>query len=98
MAWARARNPYAHPELLADEDLPAWSAHQLGSMGGPHNNHAVDMTEAFDRKVAALRARSSQTARHILDTMLRSFASTAATCAGLPEGRLAESFQVIAVP
>lgn len=94
-----ARNPYAHPELLADEDLPAWSAHQLWIMGGPHNNHAVDITEAFDRKVAALRAHRSQTAHHSgLDTMLRGFASTAATRAGLPEGRLAEAFHVVAVP
>lgn len=93
-----ARNPYAHPELLADEGLPAWSVHQLWIMGGPHNNHSLDITETFGRKVAALRAHRSQTA-HLdgLDTMLRGFASAAATRAGLPEGRLAESFQVVAV-
>ncbi|MDQ2782251.1 MAG: PIG-L family deacetylase [Actinomycetota bacterium] len=93
-----ARNPYAHPELLADEGLPAWSAHQLWVMGGPHKDHPVDITETFDRKVAALRAHRSQTAHHAdLDTMLHGLASAAAARAGLPEGRLAELFQVVAV-
>lgn len=93
-----ARNPFAHPELLADEGLQAWSAHQLWIMGGPHNNRAVDITATFDSKVAALRAHRSQTS-HIgeLDTLLRGFAAAAATTAGLPEGRLAEAFQVVAV-
>ncbi|MEO6881022.1 MAG: PIG-L deacetylase family protein [Mycobacteriaceae bacterium] len=93
-----ARNPYAHPELLADEGLMAWSAHQLWIMGGPHNDHPVDITETFDRKVAALRAHRSQTAhRDDLDTMLHGFARAAAARAGFPEGRLAEVFQVVAV-
>ncbi len=93
-----ARNPYAHPELLADEGLAAWSAHQLWIMGGPHNDHLVDITATFDRKIAALRAHSSQTAHHSgLDAMLRNFASGAAARAGLPDGRLAEAFQVVAV-
>jgi len=93
-----ARNPYAHPELLADEGLSAWSAHQLWIMGGPHNNHPVDITATFDRKVAALRAHRSQTAHHSdLAAMLRGFASAAAARAGLPDGRLAEVFQVVAI-
>ena len=67
-------------------------------MGGPHNNHPVDITATFDRKVAALRAHSSQTAHHSdLDAMLRNFAGAAAARAGLPDGRLAEAFQVVAV-
>jgi len=93
-----ARNPYAHPELLADEGLPAWSAHQLWIMGGPHNNHPVDITATFDRKVAALRAHRSQTGHHSdLDAMLHGFASTAGARGGLPAGRLAETFQVVAI-
>ncbi len=93
-----ARNPYAHPELLADEGLVAWSAHQLWIMGGPHNNHSVDITATFDRKVAALRAHRSQTAHHDdLAAMLRGFASAAAARAGLPDGRLAEAFRVVAI-
>lgn len=93
-----ARNPFAHPELLADEGLSAWSADQLWVMGGPHNNHSVDITDAFDRKVAALREHRSQTSHHSgLDGLLRGFAHTAASRAGLSDGRLAESFQVVAV-
>ncbi|MEO7079390.1 PIG-L deacetylase family protein [Rhodococcus sp. BP22] len=93
-----ARNPYAHPELLEDEGLQAWSAHQLWIMGGPHNNMTVDITATFDSKVAALRAHRSQTEHiHELDALLRGFAGAAASQAGLPEGRLAEAFQVVAV-
>ena len=92
------RNPYAHPELLEDEGLQAWSAHQLWIMGGPHNNMTVDITATFDSKVAALRAHRSQTGHiHGLDALLRGFAGAAASQAGLPEGRLAEAFQVVAV-
>lgn len=80
-----ARDPYAHPELLADKGLQAWSAYQLWIMGGPHNNRAVDITATFDSKVAALRAHRSQTEHiHELDALLRGFAG-------------AEAFQVVAV-
>lgn len=93
-----ARNPFAHPELLADEGLPAWSAHQLWIMGGPHSNHPVDVTATFDRKVTALRAHRSQTGHHTdLDAMLRGFTQATAARHGLPDGRLAEAFQVVAV-
>ncbi|TYB48468.1 PIG-L deacetylase family protein [Actinomadura chibensis] len=92
-----ARNPYAFPELLADEGLEAWTAREVWLSGGPAVNHYVDITERFDRKLNALRAHASQTA-HMgdgLPTMLRGWLSANAAAGGLPEGRLAEAFQVV---
>ncbi|MFI0447682.1 PIG-L deacetylase family protein [Actinomadura sp. 6N118] len=93
-----ARNPYAFPELLADEGLAAWTAPEVWLVGGPMPNHHVDVTDVFDRKLAALKAHASQTA-HMgedgLEQMLRGWMSANAQAAGFPEGRLAEVFQVI---
>jgi LmbE family N-acetylglucosaminyl deacetylase len=92
-----ARNPYAFPELLADEGLEAWTAREVWLSGGPAVNHYVDITDQFDRKVSALRAHASQTA-HMgdeLPNMLRGWLSANAKTAGFGEGRLAEAFQVV---
>lgn len=92
-----ARNPYAFPELLADEGLEAWTAREVWLSGGPSVNHYVDVTAQFDRKLNALRAHASQTA-HMgdgLPAMLRGWLSANAAAGGLPEGRLAEVFQVV---
>jgi LmbE family N-acetylglucosaminyl deacetylase len=93
-----ARNPYAHPELLEDEGLEAWTVPQLWLMAAPLEriNHFVDVTDTFDAKVAALRAHRSQTG-HLdgLDDMLRSWLVMVARRGGLSEGRLAEAFQVV---
>ncbi|WP_233359162.1 MULTISPECIES: PIG-L deacetylase family protein [Thermomonospora] len=91
-----ARNPYAFPELR-EEGLDAWTVREVWLTGGPANNHYVDVTEAFPRKVAALRAHASQVA-HMddLEGMLRGWLVFNARAAGLSEGRLAEGFQVVA--
>lgn len=92
-----ARNPYAFPELLADEGLGAWTAREVWISGGPVVNHHVDVTDQFDRKVNALRAHVSQTG-HMgegLPEMLRGWLSANAAAAGFPDGRLAEAFQVV---
>src|SRR5205823_4166632 len=59
-----ARNPFAHPELLAAEGLVEWKVREVWMMAAPVAllNHFVDITDVFDRKVAALRAHVSQTA------------------------------------
>ena len=97
-----ARNPFTHTSLLQDENLDAWSVHDVwvmaaGASGGA--NRWVDVTGTFDRKVEALRRHVSQTA-HMddLEGMLRGWLGANAITGGLPEGRLAESFKVIAVP
>jgi LmbE family N-acetylglucosaminyl deacetylase len=92
-----ARNPFAHPELLADEGLEAWTVPEVWLSGGAEANHWVDITDVFDRKLAALRAHASQTA-HLgegLQKMLREWNGANAAAAGLPLGRLAEAYQIV---
>ncbi len=92
-----ARNPFTHTELLQDEGLEAWSVPQTWIMAsGGTPNHWVDVTDTFDRKVAALRRHVSQT-EHMddLEGMLRGWLTLQAKAGGLPEGRLAEGFRVM---
>jgi LmbE family N-acetylglucosaminyl deacetylase len=92
-----ARNPFAFPELAKDEGLEAWKVREVWIFGGPQPAHFVDITGTFSRKVAALRAHQSQTGdMDNLEDMLRGWLSRTAALAGMPEGRLAEAFQVIA--
>jgi len=94
-----ARNPFAHPELLDDEGLDAWSVPEAWISAGPSPGHYIDVTDTFDRKLAALRAHVSQT-EHMddLEGLLRGWLSVNARAANLPEGRLAEAFQVCEIP
>ena len=91
-----ARNPFAFPELRTEEGLEAWTVREVWMQGGPVPNQYVDITDTFSRKVAALRAHESQTG-HMdkLEEFLRGWLSRAAAQGGLPEGRLAEVFQVL---
>jgi LmbE family N-acetylglucosaminyl deacetylase len=91
-----ARNPFAFPELRGDEALAAWTVREVWIAGGPAPNHYVDVTATFPRKIAALRAHESQTG-HLddLPERLRTWLARTAQLAGLPEGRLAEGFQVL---
>ena len=93
-----SRNPFAYPELIAGEGLEPWTVPQLWLMGGPatpdHARVDVDVTDAFDLKIEALRAHESQTAHRVdLEDMIRGWLSITARAAGLAEGRLAESFR-----
>jgi LmbE family N-acetylglucosaminyl deacetylase len=90
-----ARNQFAFPEL-AEEGLDPWIVPQVWISGGPQPNHFVDITDTFDRKVAALRAHESQTGHMTnLEEMLRGWLSRSAAMGGLADGRLAEAFQVL---
>ena len=90
-----ARNPFAHPELLEE----GWREHTVGEvwlMGGPDPDTAVDCTDTFERKIAALRSHVSQVGhRDGLDQMLREWMTGTARSLGLPEGRLAEAFRIV---
>ena len=90
-----ARNPFAFPEL-ADEGLEPWIVRQVWISGSPEPSHFVDVTDTFDRKVAALRAHESQTGQITnLEEMLRGWLSRNAAIGGLPDGQLAEAFLVL---
>jgi len=94
-----ARNPFAHPELLEDEGLEPHSVPEMWIMASPRADRVVDITDTFDRKIAALRCHRSQVGEgEWLDERLRVWASAGARAAGLGEGRLAEVFHVVATP
>jgi LmbE family N-acetylglucosaminyl deacetylase len=89
-----SRNRWAHTELLAEELEP----HAVERMwiGGGEPNHFVDITDVFDRKLAALRRHASQVSGfEDLDGLLRNWAAGNAVAAGWPPGRLAEAFRQI---
>jgi LmbE family N-acetylglucosaminyl deacetylase len=91
-----ARNPFAFPELLRDEKLEPWTVREVWIAGSPAPTHYVDITDTFGRKLAALRSHVSQIKDPAgLEEMLRGWLGRAAVQGGLPEGRLAESFQVL---
>jgi LmbE family N-acetylglucosaminyl deacetylase len=91
-----ARNPFTFTDLAA-EGLAPWTVREVWVAGGPLPSHYVDVTGTFPRKVAALRAHKSQTDRiDDLEGLLRRRLAGTAGQAGLPAGRLAEAFQVLA--
>jgi len=88
-----ARNPHAHVDLLeqglAPHTVPeVWIAH----LDPP--DVFVDVTDVFERKVAALSSHASQVA-WIEDVagFLRGWAAGITKQHGLPEGRLSEAFR-----
>jgi LmbE family N-acetylglucosaminyl deacetylase len=91
-----ARNPFAFPELREQEGLAAWKVSEVWIAGSPSPTNFVDVTATFTRKIAALRAHQSQTG-HLddLDERIRGWLTRAAALGGLPEGHLAEAFQVL---
>ncbi|MFC4943013.1 PIG-L deacetylase family protein [Pseudonocardia sp. GCM10023141] len=91
-----ARNPFAFPELAA-AGLAAHTVPTVWVMSpNDRAEHYVDITDVFDRKIAALRAHDSQTGHQPdLDERMRLWGSAQARAAGLAEGRLAEGFLVL---
>jgi LmbE family N-acetylglucosaminyl deacetylase len=91
-----ARNPFAFPELLADEGLAAWTVSEVWLGASPRADHAVDVTDVLDRKLAALRCHVTQVSHNPdLDRFVTAWMGQTAKRFGLPEGRLAEAFQVV---
>ncbi|MGD9959976.1 PIG-L deacetylase family protein [Nocardioides sp.] len=95
--YPAAENPFAWPELL-DEGLAAWKVNEVWLVAHPTPDHAVDITDTFHRKVAALKQHASQTGhRADLEPMLRQWGEFSARSVGLPDGRCAELFKVVTV-
>lgn len=94
-----ARNPFTFTELLTDEGLQPWSVPETWIMvdelpGG--QAHVVDVTDAFDRKLAAIRAHASQvTDPDALEGRIRDWLTDNARRHGVPDGRLVEAFTVV---
>lgn len=93
-----ARNPFAFPELL-DEGLEPHAVSELWIMATERADRAVDATEVFHLKLAALRSHRSQVGdgEH-LEGLLKGWMSGTALAAGMAEGRLAEAFHVVVIP
>jgi len=91
-----ARNPFAHMTLLDDEGLEPWTVQEVWLMASPRGEHVVDVTDHFDRKIAALHAHASQTnGMEDLAGFVGGWLRGVAAQAGLPEGSYAERFQVV---
>jgi LmbE family N-acetylglucosaminyl deacetylase len=90
-----ARNPFAFTDLK-EAGLEPWRVREVWMTGSPNPNHFVDITETFEKKIAALHAHVSQTAHNKeLENMVREWGQRNAQANGLPEGRIAEIFQVM---
>lgn len=90
-----ARNPFAHPELMA-EGLEPHVVDQVWLMASPRSDRAVDVSDQLERKIAALSCHRSQggDGEHIAE-LIRGWTSRTAVEHGLGEGRFAEAFQVV---
>jgi LmbE family N-acetylglucosaminyl deacetylase len=91
-----ARNPHAFPALANDEGL---APHTVGRVwiGSASPTMVVDTTSTIDKKIEALKCHKSQVGDgERLEPMLREWGAMIAKSAGLPKGRLAEAFRVIA--
>jgi LmbE family N-acetylglucosaminyl deacetylase len=90
-----SRNPFAYPELVADEKLEAWTVGEMWLTAHPTQNHAVDVTDVVEAKLAAVFAHESQHADPILVRgWVNSWLTSVAAEFDLGEGRLAEGFAV----
>jgi len=91
-----ARNPFAHPELLAEGSEP-WTVPEVWLMPVAEPTDYVDITDVFDRKLAALGSHASQHDDPTrLEPLLRDWATRIAEQGALPPGRLAEGFRRVA--
>jgi LmbE family N-acetylglucosaminyl deacetylase len=91
-----ARNPFAFPELLRDEGLEPWTAQEVWLGASPRADYAVDVTDVVELKFAALKSHVSQVG-HVpdLEKFVTEWMRVTAERFGLPDGRLAEAFQVV---
>ena len=90
-----ARNEFAHPEL-AEEGLAPHTVEEVWLIAARQADHHIDVTDTVDRKVKALLCHVSQiTEPDALEARIRGWGVAVAATGGLPEGRLAEGFQIV---
>ena len=90
-----AGNQFAYLSLR-EEGLDAWTVREVWLLNSAQVNHYVDVTETFERKVAAVRLHQSQIGnRQELNAELSERIAPNTAAAQLPAGRLAEAFQVV---
>lgn len=91
-----AINPAASSRLwdpsLIEEGLEAWDVSELWMMGFGDGNDLVDVTDVFDRKMAALRCHKTQLGDWDPEERMRELAGARAARTGV---ELAESFTVL---
>ncbi len=93
-----ARNPFAFPELLDDEQLEPWIVGEVWLLGDPAPDLFLDVTEVVDRKLAAIRAHRSQlTDPDQMEQRVREWLTRTALAGGLDDGRLAEAVRVVRI-
>jgi LmbE family N-acetylglucosaminyl deacetylase len=94
--YPAAENRFAWPELV-EAGLKPWHVSEIWIMAHPEMTHAVDITDNFGRKVAALQAHASQTGHHgeELVGFLRVWGTSVGEAFGLGQGRLGECFHVM---
>jgi len=91
-----ARNLFAFEDLYKEEGLEPWKVKEVWVMSHNSPNHCVDVTETFDKKIAALNAHVSQTAHNTeMANMVRAWGERNALAHELPEGRVAEVFRIV---
>jgi LmbE family N-acetylglucosaminyl deacetylase len=89
-----ARNPHAFPELVREGLAP--HTVPLVWLSGGVPTMVVDITKRFDQKYAALTRHESQVGGNKdLKKMLKTWARTIASNAGLKKDRLAEGYKVV---
>jgi LmbE family N-acetylglucosaminyl deacetylase len=89
-----ARNPFAFPELF-EEVIEPWAVDEIW-VTGANGTNTVDVTDAVDRKIAALMSHVSQhTNPQRTETMVREWMTNTAKQFDLPDGASAETFLVV---
>jgi LmbE family N-acetylglucosaminyl deacetylase len=90
-----ARNEFTFTELMA-EGLKPWVVDEVWLMAGPQPNRVMDVTDVIDRKFAALLRHESQHRDPAgMEERVRAWMQMTAQQFELPDGHLAEVFQVV---
>lgn len=91
-------NRFAFEDLLHDEKLEPWEIKEAWVFMSEKTDYVVDITDTFEKKLAAIKSHVSQTAHNEeLDSRIREWGLRNGEEAGLPEGHFGESFKIVKV-